>query len=126
MVVRYGGSKVEKEKSLNSSKRVLKQAREESIKDNILPHEWLLRVMLGKPVKQCKYQITYNAQGNEIHRELIEEDYYADFETRFEAAKAAAPFFAPKHSFVQSRIDSKSEADQVIEALKDIAGKLPV
>lgn len=126
MVIRYGGSKVEVENDLSSPKRVLKNARKRAVDEGVLPHEWLLNIMLGKPVKQRKVQITCDAEGNEISREVLEEDYYADFQTRFEAAKASAPFFAPRHAVVHSKTETGSDADRVVEALKSIAEKLPV
>lgn len=126
MVIKYGGSKSETINPLKSSKRVKGSAQKEAEDRGVLPHEWLLDVMLGKPVKQRRVQIVCDAVGNEIHREWVEEDYYADFETRVEAAKSAAPYYASRLASIRSTIDTGSEADKVVEALKDLAEKLPV
>jgi hypothetical protein len=62
----------------------------------ILPHEWLLKVMQGEPIKQ-KYVVDVLDKNNVvIGQEVREKDVYPDFDTRQEAAKAAAPYYAPR------------------------------
>lgn len=90
----------------------------------MLPHEWLLAVARGDVVKQMKLRITYDAKGKEKSREWIEEEYYADFATRIDAAKAAAPFYAPKLAVQQIGLGA-TNPDRVAKALEDLAEKLP-
>jgi hypothetical protein len=72
------------------------RAREAAMAAGLLPHEWLLKVSRGEPVEQKRWKVTYDKLGNEKSHELVVEQYYADFCTRVDAAKAAAPFYAPK------------------------------
>lgn len=75
---------------------VTAKAREAAAETGLLPHEWLLKISRGEPVEQKRWQVTYDDHGNEVSRELIVEQHYADFATRIDAAKAAASFYAPK------------------------------
>ena len=75
---------------------VTAKAREAAMATGLLPHEWLLKVSRGEPIEQKRWKVTYDKLGNEKTRELVVEEYYADFATRVDAAKAAAPFYAPK------------------------------
>lgn len=70
--------------------------RDRAAESGLLPHEWLLRVARGDGIEHRRWQIKRDAAGNEIERELCVELFYADFGTRIDAAKAAAPYFAPK------------------------------
>lgn len=80
-----------------SQQKVTTQARLEAAQSGLLPHEWLLKVARGEPVPHTKWKITYHAKtGVELKRELVHEEYYADFDRRIDAAKAAAPFYAPR------------------------------
>lgn len=72
------------------------KAREAAAQTGLLPHEWLLKVSRGEPIEQKRWQVVFDSQGREVARELVVEEYYADFSTRVDAAKAAAPFYAPK------------------------------
>lgn len=62
---------------------------------------WLLKVMRGEPVVQIK-RVT--DPMTKVER-LVEYEHYADFETRVDAAKAAAPYFAPKLGLQVVRAD---------------------
>lgn len=80
-----------------TQQKVTTQARLEAAQSGLLPHEWLLKVARGEPVPHTKWKITYHAKtGVELKRELVHEEYYADFDRRIDAAKAAAPFYAPR------------------------------
>lgn len=104
---------------------VTEKAREAAMETGMLPHQWLLMVARGEPVPHKRWKITYDKQGNEKSKELIEEEFYADFPTRIDAAKAAAPFYAPKLA-VQTVSIGTGSTDAVAQTLKDIAEKLPV
>lgn len=62
----------------------------------MLPHEWLLLVVRGEPVEQTRWEVTRNRAGKELKRELITEMVYPSLDARIDAAKAVAPYFAPK------------------------------
>ncbi len=59
--------------------------------------ERLLKVARGEPIPHKYYRTTVDRRGKET-RELVEDEVYADFATRVDAAKAVAPYFAPKLS----------------------------
>lgn len=56
-----------------------------------LPHEWLRDIMLGNPIEQ--WERRRNEDGTE---EVVATLVYPDLKTRIEAAKIAAPYFAPR------------------------------
>jgi len=88
---RYGG------RQKGSVNRLAKEAIEQAKAGGKLPHEWLLDIMRGEPVKQKVWDIQRDPQtGLEIGRKLKEDTVYPDIDTRVDAAKACAPFFAPK------------------------------
>lgn len=73
--------------------RLAKEAREKAQATGILPHEFLLQIVRGEPIFRT-----------EIHpitgqKAVIQEVY--GFEDRKDAAKAAAPYYAPKISTVE-------------------------
>lgn len=103
---------------------VTAKAREAAAETGLLPHEWLLKVSRGEPVLQKRWVIKYDKSGKEVSRELVEEEVYADFPTRIDAAKSAAPFYAPKLAVQTVSVTGNSDA--VTNALKDIEEKLPV
>lgn len=90
----------------------------------LLPHEWLLKVARGEAVPHKQWKVKYDKSGNEISRELVEVEFYADFATRIDAAKAAAPYYAPRLASQVLNVKGGNEA--VAKALADIAEKLPV
>lgn len=89
---REGAGRFKGTKSLNT-KNVIDSA----ASSGLLPHEWLLKVARGEPVLHRRWKITYHQKtGVELSREVVEETFYADFPVRVEAAKAAAPYYAPR------------------------------
>lgn len=98
--------------------------REEAMLLGDLPHQWLLRVCRGEPIPHKEWVIHEDEDGKEISRELVETEYYPSFNMRVEAAKAAAPFYAPKIAAQVISI-TQSKADSVPEMLREIAEKLP-
>lgn len=65
-----------------------------------LPHEFLLRVAKGDPIEHKFWKIKHFKQGPRAgefkSKELVTETLYPTFQERMEAAKIAAPYFAPK------------------------------
>lgn len=120
-----GGARPGGGRPKGSVQKVTAQAREAAAESGLLPHEWLLKVSRGEPIEQKRWKITYDAKGNEKSRELITEEVYADFPTRIDAAKAAAPFYAPKLAVQQVKVGPDT-GNAVAETLKSIAEQLPV
>ena len=92
--------------------------------DGVLPHEWLLKVVRGESVKQRRWKVIYDARGKPIREELVEEEVYPDLQTRIDAAKAAAPYFAPKLA-VHTLSPNAASPEKVAKLFESIAAKLP-
>lgn len=104
--------------------KVTAKAKQAAMETGLLPHEWLLLVSRGEGIKHKRWVVKYDDKGNEKSRDLVEEEVYADFPTRIDAAKAASPFYAPKLAVQTVSVSGNSNA--VAETLKSIAEKLPV
>lgn len=104
--------------------KVTAKAKQAAMETGLLPHEWLLQVSRGEGIKHKRWVVKYDKQGKEVSHDLVEEEIYADFPTRIDAAKAASPFYAPKLA-VQT-VSVTGNSDSVSETLKAIAEKLPV
>ncbi len=86
------------------------EARKKAQETGELPHEFLLRIARGEVITRK----VLNPVTGEIAE--IQEDY--DFEARKDAAKAAAPYFAPKISTVEViRGVQDDELDSIIAEL---------
>jgi hypothetical protein len=84
-----------------SMNKLAKEAREQARLTGDLPHEWLLRVARGEVIMRR------HVDEDGVITEK-KEDY--DFDKRLDAAKAAAPYYAPKISTVEV-ISGVSDAD---------------
>lgn len=104
--------------------KVTAKAKQAAMETGLLPHEWLLQVSRGEGIKHKRWVVKYDKSGKEVSRDLVEEEVYADFPTRIDAAKAASPFYAPKLAVQTVSVTGNSDA--VAETLKSIAEKLPV
>jgi hypothetical protein len=112
-------------RKLGSVNRLAKDAIVAAKETGMLPHEWLLGVARGDSVEQKRWKIQYDKEtGEEISRELITETIYPEFPVRMDAAKAAAPFYAPRLATQTVSVQGGNEA--VAEALKMMAQRLPV
>ena len=120
-----GGKRAGAGRPKGSTQKVTTKAREEAMASGLLPHEWLLKVSRGEPVTQKSWKVTYDSKGKEKGIELVEEEYYADFATRIDAAKAAAPYYAPRLAVQQVKVVGEGNG-AVVDALKQIAEQLPV
>lgn len=87
------GVRAGRDGNIQNMEKVAKAAAAEA---GLLPHEWLLLIARGEPIPHKQWRLLYDAEGNEIGRELVQIDYYADFPTRVDAAKSAAPYYAAK------------------------------
>lgn len=91
-----GGARPGAGRPKGSTQKITTKAREEAKASGLLPHEWLLTVSRGEPVIQRSWKNIVNEEGRITGKELVEEIVYADFPTRLDAAKAAAPYYAPR------------------------------
>ncbi len=119
-----GGARRGAGRPRGSVQKITTKAREEAMKAGLLPHEWLLKVSRGEGIVHKRWVVEYDAKGNEKSKKLVEEEFYADFPTRIDAAKAAAPYYAPR--LATQTVSISGNSDAVSEALKSIAEKLPV
>ncbi len=62
----------------------------------ILPHEWLLKVVRGDPIEQSYTVDVVDKKGQVIGQEVMTKTVYPDLQMRHDAAKAAAPYYAPR------------------------------
>lgn len=104
--------------------KVTTKAKQAAMETGLLPHEWLLMVSRGEGVKHKRWEVVFDTNGVEQSRDLIEEEIYADFPTRIDAAKAAAPYYAPRLAVQTVSVTGNSDA--VAQTLREIAEKLPV
>lgn len=95
---------------LGSTNRLIREARERARETGELPHEFLLRIAQGQVITR---KIIDPLTQKEVE---VVENY--DFEARKDAAKAAAPYFAPKISTVEViRGVQDDELDSIIAEL---------
>jgi len=93
-----------------------------------LPHEILLDAARGECFKVKQLVITYYRsgpnRGDEKSREWIVQDYYPTYAERMDAAKSAAPYYAPR--LASQTIDAGKNATESLSAvMKELSGKLP-
>lgn len=110
-------------------KTILQEARARAAETGDLPHEWLLKVSRGEPIIQRRLIIEYHKagpkKGEELSRSWIEEEIYPSFDTRVDAAKASAPFYAPRLA-TQTMQFGKETTENIVKALATLAEALPV
>lgn len=87
-----GGKRPGAGRKPSSVNRMSQKAREKAAETGLLPHEFLLAVSQGQMV----------------------DDYKPTFEDRLDAAKAAAPYYAPKLSSVDSTLKGDDGPLQVV------------
>ena len=94
---------------------VSKELRAAAKQSGMLPHEWLLMIVQGKPVDQKLF--------SNSTQEYTDTVFYPDFKTRLEAAKVVAPFFAPKLATMTMK--GKGDPELLTEMLKAVSEHLP-
>lgn len=98
-----------------SMSKIAKAAREKAIATGELPHEFLLRIVRGEAI----YRDHVHARTKEVTK--VAEVY--GFPERIDAAKAAAPYYAPKISTVEVIHGvSDDELDAIIARAASEAG----
>ncbi len=95
-----GGARRGAGRPKGSAQRITTMAREQAAVTGLLPHEWLLRVARGEPIMHTYEKVVTSAQAKKTGKttEVVTEAVYASFDMRLDAAKAAAPYYAPKLS----------------------------
>ena len=96
MTVTHGGARRGGGRPPGAVSKVSALARAEAKASGILPHEWLLKVVRGEPIEQTYFKDVLDSRGNFKCRELTTEMVYPSLDMRADAAKAAAPYYAPR------------------------------
>lgn len=111
--------------------KISRRARAEAAGQGLLPHEWLLKVTRGEPVEQKEHEPVLDASGvpkldkyNKPVMMLVTRDYYATFSERLDAAKSAAPYYAPRLAAQQLNLGEDMTA-KIVDLMKMFGGKLP-
>lgn len=98
-----------------SHSRLAKDAREKALATGLLPHEILLSMARGE-IQTEQYM---DKESGEVLTRMVP----VDLEARRDAAKAAAPYFAPKMSTVEVlKTGTDDELDKLIAELASQAG----
>lgn len=88
------------------------------------PHEWLADIAEGKPVIYRKRVPIRDDAGNVIAHEWHKVEVYPRLCDRIDAAKAAAPYYAPR--LMAQKITVENDISKVCEEMRELAKKLPV
>lgn len=105
-------------------------ARAEAKLNGILPHEWLLNVVRGEPIEQMYLQDVIDEHGVIIGQEVKTMMVYPPLDMRVDAAKAVAPYYAPRLATqvitLRGREDMlNSMTDEQIEAtIKELSASI--
>ena len=83
-----------------------------------LPHEFLGHVAQGKVIYQWELRHLRTAQGMAMATKYVEDVVLPDFETRVDAAKAAAPYYAARLSKSELKATLSLE-DLIKNSMKD-------
>ena len=86
---------------------------------NLKPHEILLAIAQGEPMEYV--ELDDSVDRFNPHEEL--RLYYPTPEVMIEAAKAAAPYFAPR--MTSQAVDVRDTGGMLTEVLNQLAHKLP-
>lgn len=123
----FGGKQIGAGRPKGALAKVTAKSKQAAQETGLLPHEWLLAVSRGEGIEHKRWVVKYDSKGKEVSRDLITEVIYADFPTRIDASKAAAPFYG--HKLVAQVITAPgnpSGSNATADALKAIADVLPV
>ena len=88
---------------------------------DMLPHEFLWRIGRGEPITlriTKKKYYNFGPRAGDFKETIVEEmEYYPTFDERLEAAKIAAPYYAPKLATTTLKQDQT-----VVEFADDFSG----
>jgi hypothetical protein len=74
-------------------------------------------VVRGDPIPQKTWKTTVDKNGVVTGRELVTEDVYPDIEMRQDAAKAVAPYYAPKLAVQYIALDQTHSTEDELKAM---------
>lgn len=114
----WGGKRANAGRKPGSSNRMSKAAREAARESGLLPHEILLSIARGHPQV---LRVPTGKQNEDGSPEIEEKLVGVDLESIKDAAKAAAPYYAPKLSTVET-IQGVSD-DDLNEFIKSAAAE---
>ena len=103
-------------------------AQAEAKLNGVLPHEFLLMIVRGDPIQQTYTRDVIDEDGNVIGQEIEERTVYPDLAMRHDAAKAAAPYYAPRLATqvitLRGREDvlNKLTDEQLDDAIRQLEG----
>jgi len=100
-----------------------RESRRQELTDELLPHELLLRVAQGYGIAHQKLVVEYDEDTGLMVERVAVETVYPSFKVRLDAAKQAAPYYAPR---LATQTVHVSNADELKEALAEFARMLPV
>lgn len=125
-----GGNQVGAGRPQGAKNKIAAYAIEKAKQEGMLPHEMLLMIARGEAIPHTYQQKTLREDGVELI-ETVKTVIYADFDTRVDAMKACAQFYAPKLSAVQVRsvnpqgqistVDEEDLDEMLTELRADIA-----
>ena len=94
---------------------------EAKLSGRVLPHEFLLGVVRGEPIKQMVLTNVMDKAGKKVLRtEYVERTIYPDLPARVDAAKAVAPYYAPR---LAAQVVTIAPNDPLVDA--ELLKKLP-
>lgn len=126
--VRTGaGSKKGSRKTI--TKRTREAAKLQAEEDGLLlPHQILLRAANGLCFKQRQLVITYYKDGEKAGKEKSRHwemfDYYPSVPEQIDAAKAAAPYYAPRLASTTVGTDEKTKT-ALVAVMNELSKQLP-
>lgn len=94
-----GGARPGAGRPKGSANKMTRLAREQAAEAGMLPHEFLAAVARGEPV----------------------DGYVPTFEDRLDAAKAAAPFYAPRLASTQVQASITHSHEDMLDALERVS-----
>lgn len=121
---RPGGAQAGAGRPRGATTRLQAKAIEQAARSGLLPHEILLDMARGNPQKLRKVREEPNPDDPDFPVVVVEEEWVTvSVDDQRDAAKAAAPYYAPKLSTVETvQGINDDDLDQLIKQLADQAG----
>jgi hypothetical protein len=90
----------------------------------MLPHDLLWYIAMGGAFRQYREVVRIDAETGVESRKWVEDEYYFPPQDRLAAARAAAPYYAPK--LATHIVSVQSDPEEVGNLFKTLAESLPV
>lgn len=104
-------------------------SRSEARLTGVPPHEFLLRIASGAPIDQHYVVDLIDSEGTIVGQEIRTKTIFPDIDMRIDAAKAAAPYYAPRLATrvitIRSQEDELNDLsdEQLEKAIQQLEGK---